>query len=277
MGTHLNRFLVAAAFAALTGCTTGTSGGGTAGGAAASAERGPSDFEDVALNLAELGPGFVRNGMFVPVQELTQVRVGMSRDEVRTLLGDPIADSSAGWWFYNINLPLEGIDDYLVCQYRVAFTGESVSEAAWRRPQCKARYDELVAGLAPTPAEPQTITLSSDVLFAYKSDQLSGEGRSALDDVARVVMQEVELRRIDVAGHADRIGSDTYNFALSERRARAVGAYLAQRGIPSGMIFIEGRGETSPVVTCPGDAVTDALKACLQPNRRVEITINGSR
>jgi outer membrane protein OmpA-like peptidoglycan-associated protein len=275
MRTHLNRFLVAAAIAALAGCTNGFGGGSSGGGTAAAPERGPSDFEDVALDLAELGPGFVRNGMFVPVQELTQVRTGMSRDEVRNVLGEPITGSSDGWWFYNINLPLEGIDDYLVCQYRVAFTGESVSEAAWRRPQCTARYDELVAGLAPP--EPQTITLSSDVLFAYKSDQLSNDGERALDDVARVVMQEVNLRRIDVAGHADRIGSDDYNFALSERRARAVGAYLAQHGIPSGMIFIEGRGELDPVVTCPGDAVTDELKGCLQPNRRVEITINGTR
>jgi outer membrane protein OmpA-like peptidoglycan-associated protein len=274
MRTHLKKFLAGVAIAAMAGCATG----GAGNGATTQTARGPSDFEDVALNLSELGSGFVRNGMFVPVQELTKIHPGMSREEVRGVLGEPIESSSQGWWFYNINLPLEGIDDYLVCQYRVAYNGEAVSEAAWRRPQCQARYNELVAALAPpAPAAPQTITLSSDVLFAYKSDQLSNDGKRALDDVAKVVQKDVSLRRIDVAGHADRIGGDAYNLALSERRARAVGAYLAQQGVPSGKIFIEGRGERDPVVTCPGDSPTAELKACLQPNRRVEITINGTR
>jgi len=276
MRKPLSSLLAGAAIVALAGCMNGIGSTNTTS-TSPQAERSPSDFDDIALDLANLGSGFVRNGIFVPVQELTSVRVGMNREQVRSQLGTPVNGSSNGWWFYNVNLPLEGIDDYLVCQYRVAFTGETVSEASWRRPQCKARYDELVASLAPAPSSaPQTITLSSDVLFAYKSDQLSVDGRRALDDVARA-LEEVSLRRIDVIGHADRIGSDTYNVALSQRRARTVGAYLAERGIPSAMIFIEGRGEMDPVVTCPGDVVNDALKGCLQPNRRVDITINGTR
>lgn len=276
MRKHLNRLLAGVAVVAVAGCMNGFGGTTNSTAARQPAERAPSDFEDIALDLSDLRPGFIRNGIFVPVQELTGVRVGMSREQVRNQLGGPVSGSSNGWWFYNINLPLEGIDDYLVCQYRVAFTGDTVSDITWRRPQCKARYDELVAANQ-VPAEPQTITLSSDVLFAYKSDQLSADGRRALDDVARIVMDEVNLRRIDVVGHADRIGSDNYNLALSQRRARAVGAYLAERGVPSALIFIEGRGEREPVVTCPGDRVTDELKNCLQPNRRVEITINGTR
>ncbi|HWK54366.1 MAG TPA: OmpA family protein [Hyphomicrobiales bacterium] len=231
----------------------------------------------MVLDLSQPLNGFVRNGIFVPVREIAEVRTGATREQVREQLGPPISESSPQWWFYNLNLPLEGLDDYLVCQYRVSFNGDNVAATSWRRPQCQARYDMLLAATPPPVEEPQRITLSSDVLFEYKSATLSQAGERALDDAARVVLQEVELTRIDVVGHADRIGGDPYNMDLSERRARAVGAYLAAQGIPPAMIFIEGRGYHEPVVTCTGDQVTEELKRCLQPNRRVEITINAVR
>jgi len=79
-------------------------------------------------------------------------------------------------------------------------------------------------------------------------------------------------------GYADRIGEEDYNLELSERRAEAVRDYLADLGIELKLISAEGRGEGAPVT---GDACHgrrgDALVACLQPDRRVELEARGYR
>ena len=80
-------------------------------------------------------------------------------------------------------------------------------------------------------------------------------------------------------GHADRFGSDSYNQSLSERRAAAVKAYLLGKGIDANRIKTEGRGETQPV-TKPGEcagAKSAKVIACLQPDRRVNIEVVGTR
>lgn len=242
-------------------------------------ERLPSEFEDVAVELNSFAGGYLRNGVFLSATDIYEVGPGVNRRDVQRLLGMPTNSPSPEWWFYNINLPLEGLDDYLVCQYRVAFDGDVVEEAVWRRPQCKALHDGMLANASPanTGDQPQQITLSSDILFAFDSPELSEQGRNELTDVARVVLREVDLTRVDVVGHADRTGTTTYNDDLSRRRARTVGEFLASSGVPENMIFSEGRGSREPVVTCEGSRVTDELKRCLQPNRRVQITINGLR
>lgn len=272
----LIRFLAGALSLALAGCA-GFGGEKDAERTDAEMQRQPGDFDNVVLEPSQFRSGFVRDGMFVPVQELTQVLLGITQSDVSRLLGSPVGGSSDGWWFYNINLPLEGIDDYLVCQYRVTFRASRVTAVDWRRPQCSARYAELVSMISEPESEPQKISLSSDVLFAYDSASLSSAGERELDDVAYVILDEVNLNRVDVVGYADRIGGATYNQELSERRARVVGNYLQAKGIPSSALFVEGRGQQDPVVVCEGSQVTDELKRCLQPNRRVDITINGTR
>ena len=84
-----------------------------------------------------------------------------------------------------------------------------------------------------------------------------------------------------VTGHTDRIGTHAYNLKLSTRRAEAVKTYLVESaGIPVGKIAVKGVDGADPV-TKPGDCVgkkaTPKLIACLQPDRRVEIEVTGTR
>ena len=130
----------------------------------------------------------------------------------------------------------------------------------------------------PPPPEPVTVTLSADALFDFDSADLSTAGRQELD-----VLVE-DLRGLDyevliVTGHTDRIGPAEYNDGLSERRAEAVSEYLVGSGVPSGDIRTSGVGSDNPV-TSPSDCegpVTNALIACLQPDRRVEVEVSGTR
>ena len=91
------------------------------------------------------------------------------------------------------------------------------------------------------------------------------------------------MDEIVAVGHADRIASDDYNQKLSEARAQAVKDYLTQQGAKSNVITAEGKGESQPVTgeDCKKlgaeRASNKKLVACLQPDRRVEIEVLGSR
>ena len=71
---------------------------------------------------------------------------------------------------------------------------------------------------------------------------------------------------IDVEGHTDSRGSDSYNQALSERRTQSVADYLASQGVSASSLNPIGMGEGSPV------ASNDTREGRAQ-NRRVEVTI----
>ena len=83
---------------------------------------------------------------------------------------------------------------------------------------------------------------------------------------------------MNVHGYTDRLGSDSYNQRLSERRSQTVRDYLVSKGLPFDQVTAQGHGEADPVTgtTCgPGDVATKALIDCLQPDRRVVIDVEG--
>ncbi len=138
-----------------------------------------------------------------------------------------------------------------------------------------------MAAVTPTPAPKpaaQRVQLTADTLFDFNKAVLRPAGREALDDFVSK-SKDINAEVITVVGHADRFGSDSYNQKLSEQRAAAVKAYLLSKGIEANRIQTEGRGETQPV-TKAGDclgAKSAKVVACLQPDRRVDIEIIGTR
>jgi OOP family OmpA-OmpF porin len=130
------------------------------------------------------------------------------------------------------------------------------------------------------PSKPITVkeAISADALFDFDKAVLRPEGRAKLDDVV-AKSRQLTLEVVIAVGHTDRFGSDAYNQKLSERRAGAVKDYLVSKGIPANRIYTEGKGKKQPV-TKPGDckgAKSPKVIACLQPDRRVDIEIIGTR
>jgi OOP family OmpA-OmpF porin len=123
----------------------------------------------------------------------------------------------------------------------------------------------------------KTYELGADALFAFNKSTLKPEGVTTMNNLARDLSQ-VSYDAVRVAGHTDPIGSDAFNQALSERRAATVQNQLISDGVSSDRISSVGYGETQLKVTeaeCAGAKGREALIACLQPNRRVEVTVEG--
>lgn len=123
----------------------------------------------------------------------------------------------------------------------------------------------------------QKVSLSTDVLFDFNKAELKDAGKQKLDELANQV-KGAKVDEIVVVGHADRIGSETYNEKLSEARAQSVKGYLAERGAKTNVIVAQGKGEAAPVTgdQCKKMAGKKLIE-CLQPDRRVEIEVLGSR
>ncbi len=134
----------------------------------------------------------------------------------------------------------------------------------------------------PPPAPPvrRKVNFSADSLFDFDKDVIKPAGRQALDTFA-AELRGAQFENITVVGHTDRIGPHAYNLRLSTRRADAVKAYLvSSAGIPSDKVTARGADGDDPVTKpedCKGQKRTPQLIACLQPDRRVEVEVAGSR
>ncbi|MFK3890943.1 OmpA family protein [Sphingomonas sp. NPDC079357] len=109
------------------------------------------------------------------------------------------------------------------------------------------------------------LNIPSGINFAYNSANVQPQFRTTLDKVAGVLADYRETY-VDVYGHTDSTGSDSYNQDLSERRARSVADYLSSHGVQDARIATRGFGETQPIASNE----TEAGRA---ENRRVEIKI----
>ena len=130
---------------------------------------------------------------------------------------------------------------------------------------------------APKPAA-QKVTLAADALFDFNKADLRPEGKAKLDKLAADI-KGIKLEVIIAVGHADRFGGDAYNQKLSEKRAEAVKAYLVSKGVEANRVYAEGKGKKQPVTKpdqCKG-AKSKKVVDCLQPDRRVDIEVIGTK
>ena len=141
----------------------------------------------------------------------------------------------------------------------------------------------VVAPVAPVVLPPvrRRVSFSADSLFTFDKSIVRPEGKVALDKFAQELKGGTQFDVITVEGHTDRLGSTAYNQRLSAQRAEAVKAYLVSSGgVPGPKVSAVGKGESAPVTKakdCVGSKPTPKLIACLQPDRRVEVEVTGTR
>lgn len=112
---------------------------------------------------------------------------------------------------------------------------------------------------APAPAAPPQ-AFGFRINFAFDSAEIPADAYGYLDAVGALLGSEPELSVV-VEGHTDASGSDAYNMALSQRRAAAVAAYLAEvHQVDAARLVVRGKGESEPLTEDPYDGL----------NRRVQ-------
>jgi len=135
----------------------------------------------------------------------------------------------------------------------------------------------------PPPPPTRSFEVSSDGTFEFNKAVLTPAGRTRIDNTMRELKSaNFQARSIMVVGYTDPLGSTEYNQRLSVARANAVRDYMVSQGVPAGVIQTEGRGESDLKITeaecrSQGAKTRNALIACLQPDRRVEIRATGEQ
>lgn len=130
-----------------------------------------------------------------------------------------------------------------------------------RREDPSVVRERFAASLAALPPAPISFT----VYFLTDTDELTPESLRLFDRV-KAELAARPVPEIVVIGHTDRVGTPTYNDALSLKRADTVRVSLIAAGVPAEGISIAGRGEREPAVPT-ADEVPEPR------NRRVEITV----
>lgn len=128
-------------------------------------------------------------------------------------------------------------------------TPSRLPDAATRK-----RIDELLARIEDAYFDYNQHTLRPDAIKALQADST---------ELRDIIVQYPDYH-LTIEGHADERGSEEYNLALGDERAKAAKAYLVQVGIPDQQLSVVSYGKDKPV--CDQHDET-----CWQKNRRIHI------
>lgn len=106
-----------------------------------------------------------------------------------------------------------------------------------------------------------------DALFDYDKSTIRADAATALQDDVRVIrgiLAKDATEKLRIEGHCDERGSDEYNLALGDKRARAVEEFFQTMGIPQTQLTVISYGKEKPVCT-------EQSEDCWQKNRRAHI------
>lgn len=159
--------------------------------------------------------------------------------------------------------------------WRTSF-GECWKTSSWSQdktvPGCAGYVAQAEPAPAPAPAPAEVAAIERKFALYFDFDS------TRVGDISTIVNHIGSLENVEsihLTGHADRIGNVAYNDRLSQRRADAVAAALANAGVDRNLMTTSSMGSRSPVANCTGRGAE--LIACLRPDRRVDVEIKGAR
>ena len=186
-------------------------------------------------------------------------------------------------------------------EVELVHAGNEYNQQQWRhaKPYVQIAEDELAqaqqlaencptapAAMIPVPVvQQEKIQLISSVVFGfdrYQTQDIRAFSVAQLQALlAKVKTDALQIRSIQLIGHADRLnstGNPQYNAALSQKRVNTVRAWLVNAGVEASLISTDFKGDSQPIESCAGKFAHQAeLQECLLPNRRVEVLIEARR
>ncbi|MGI9361717.1 MAG: OmpA family protein, partial [Parasphingorhabdus sp.] len=109
------------------------------------------------------------------------------------------------------------------------------------------------------------LNMPANVTFPFDSAAIQPQFQQTLSEVANTLSQ-YEKSYIDIYGHTDSTGTDSYNQSLSERRAASVANFLSNGGVQRARLETRGFGESQPIAS-------NSTEEGRSANRRVELKI----
>lgn len=152
---------------------------------------------------------------------------------------------------YGINVNADG---YLFSSHSFDLTNDSISD-----------YKEVKKDIGLDKLEIGSRVVLKNIFFDYDKATLRSESVSELNRLKRI-MNDNPTMKLEIGGHTDSKGADSYNLKLSRSRAESVVNYLIEKGIPADKLTYKGYGETDPVAS-------NDTEEGRQENRRVEFKV----
>ena len=145
--------------------------------------------------------------------------------------------------------------------------GETImEERVTERVEAPGRETVVESGV---PSEEQVKSIFKDVLFDYDKYEIRPDAREGLNAIAAYLGKNKGIN-IVIEGHCDERGTNEYNLALREKRAKSAKNYLSSLGVSPDRMIVITFGEEKPVCT-------DQSESCWQQNRRAHFVIVKSR
>ncbi|WP_088581173.1 OmpA family protein [Burkholderia ubonensis] len=242
----------------------------------------PITDKNGAVVFPDRSTAWLKEGAFPNVENLRQVRPGLTKDQVYALIREPHFDEGlfgVHVWNYIFNINTPNDKGYATCQYQIQYDDEyRVKVTYWKEPACVKLLADYRGGesetaapapasspVATAPAPVEHVNLAGDALFATGLATLTPTARATLD--ALLAQQgDTAFTRVSVTGYTDSVGSDASNLALSQHRAQAVAGYLKSHGRSARTADVTGRGRADPLAS-------NATAEGRTSNRRVEISL----
>ena len=116
-------------------------------------------------------------------------------------------------------------------------------------------------------AKAEEPSVLKDVLFDYDKYNIRDDARPVLDTVSSFLKKNGTVNVV-IEGHCDERGTNEYNLALGEKRAKAAKDYLTSLGVMPARLSIITYGEEKPLCT-------EQNETCWQKNRRAHFVVTG--
>ena len=141
----------------------------------------------------------------------------------------------------------------------------SAPSAAAPAPPAPAAAAAPAQAPRPVPREFMAVAALKEVYFDFDKYDIRSEDAKTLDANATWLKSNGD-NLVLIEGHCDERGTNEYNLALGERRAKATMNYLVSQGIQANRITIISYGEERPVCT-------EKTEACWAKNRRANFLV----
>ncbi|MFB0713418.1 outer membrane protein assembly factor BamE [Buttiauxella noackiae] len=212
-------------------------------------------------------------GSFVNLDNLKQIKSGMTKSQVYELIGVPHFNEGilrVKEWDYIFHFT-RADKSVLTCQYKVLFNSDMKAQSFFFLPEnC---LDRLILKSSVEPTAIVHHEIQAESLFDFGKTTMLPLGAQQVNQlIAKVKSEGLTNRKIVITGYSDRIGNKNDNQHLSLARAQSVKQQMIENGIPATIIDARGKGDGEPRVICAGNK-SAAVIECLAPNRRISVDV----